>query len=304
MRVTNAQTNAMFTSNMNRNSAAMARLYQQMGNGLRIQQPSDDPIASVRILRIQREEAALGQYNKNIVNLSSSLSGAETGLKSASEAVMNINDLLLWASNGSSSAEDLRSIAGELQSLEETLVALFNARDEEGRYRYSGTRTDTPALTYDPATGRYTMTGNDQHRHAAVSNGVLLDENVTLHEVLGASPELLNELHALVQTLQDPALDPTDPGVQRQLSQMLERVDSSHRGILATMTDLGGRQNNLTLLADGNEDASISNQSLLSQLNSLDYAKATVELKAQELAWQASQKTYMLVNGLSLFDLM
>ncbi|WPP00082.1 flagellar hook-associated protein FlgL [Pseudomonas sp. HR96] len=304
MRVTTAQTQAMISGSLNRNGSAMAHLHAQMASGLRLQKPSDDPVASVRVLRLQREEAALDQYGKNIDNLSHRLAAQETGLKSGSEALLNLNDLLLWASNGANTAEDLRSMAGQMQSLEQSLVALFNGRDEDGRYRFAGTRTDTPALTFDPASGRYSLSGNDQHRQAAVANGVLVKENVTLHEVLGANPELLNDLHALVQTLQDPALDPADPAVQAQLKGMLGRVDDSHRALLGMMTELGSRQNHLSLLAEGNEDASIVHQNLREQLTALDYPKATVALAQHELAMQASQKTYLKIGALSLFNLM
>lgn len=304
MRVTNLQTTAMVTGGMNRNGVAMARLHEQMSSGLRLQKPSDDPVASIRVLRIQREESALVQYNKNIANLQSSLSAGEAGLRSASSALLNIRDLALWASNGSNTAEDLRAMASELESLEETLVALFNSRDEEGRYRYSGTLTDRPAVTYDAATGQYTLTGNDEHRQAAVANGVMLDENVSLQDFLGADAGLLNDLHALVGMLKDPLMDPSDPALQAHLATFIGTVDSAHGAVMATVTDLGGRQNNLSLLSDGNEDASIVNQTLREQLTSLDYARATVELSLHELAIHATQKTYLKINNLSLFNLL
>ncbi|MDL2424634.1 flagellar hook-associated protein 3, partial [Pseudomonas sp. BAgro211] len=61
MRITNAQITALMGGSMNSNSAALGKLMQQMSSGQRILQPSDDPIASVRMLRIQREEASLAQ---------------------------------------------------------------------------------------------------------------------------------------------------------------------------------------------------------------------------------------------------
>jgi flagellar hook-associated protein 3 FlgL len=304
MRVTHQQTTAIILGSMNRNGSAMARLHEQLSNGLRIQRPSDDPVASVRLLRLQREEAALGQYGKNIGNLASSLAGQESGLRSASSALLNARELVLWASNGTHSAEDLRAMASELKGLEGTLAGLFNSRDEEGRYRYSGTQSDRPALVFDAATGRYDFGGNDQHRQVAVANGVMVDENITLHDVLGADPDLLNELHELVAMLEDPALDPSDPAVLAKLSGLLGLVDSAHSTTLGSITDLGGRQNNLTLVGEGNEDASIVNQTLENQLKSLDVASAMLALNMHEVSMSSTQKTYLKINSLSLFNLM
>jgi flagellin-like hook-associated protein FlgL len=39
-----------------------------MANGNRIQLPSDDPVDSVRLSRLKREEAAITQYRDNIAS--------------------------------------------------------------------------------------------------------------------------------------------------------------------------------------------------------------------------------------------
>ena len=73
----------------------------------------------------------------------------ETYLKSTSDAMLSVRDLLLWASNDSNSGEDLSAIAGEMSSLEQSIVSYFNAKDEAGNYLFSGTLSNTPAVTFD-----------------------------------------------------------------------------------------------------------------------------------------------------------
>ena len=173
MRITNSQITSMMHNSMNASSAELGKLMQQMATNKRILLPSDDPIASVRVLRVQREEASLEQFRKNIANVSGSLSTQEANLKSTSDAMLNVRDLLLWAANGSNTSEDLAAMAGELSIIEDTIFSFANVRDEEGRYLFSGTLSDTPALSFDAATQTYSLTGNDKHRQAAVANGVL-----------------------------------------------------------------------------------------------------------------------------------
>ncbi|MEL7938714.1 flagellar hook-associated protein FlgL [Pseudomonas delhiensis] len=304
MRITNSQSTAILLDSMSRNTEKLSQLMQQMSSSNRIQHPSDDPIAAVRILRIQRSEASLAQYGSNIAGVSSNLSIQETNLQSTSDTLLDIRDLLLWAANGSNAKEQLGAMAGELSNLEKTLVSYLNVKDEEGRYLFSGTLTDQPAVTYDAASGTYSASGNDKTRQAVVANGVMVDENVAIRPLFGNGMDLLNGLHALVAKLQDPALDSSDPAIQQSIAATIDQLDDSHGKLLAAITDLGGRQNTLTLLDNSNQDISLVNQKVEGDLSALDYGKASIDLGNYKLALQATQKTYLTVNGLSLFSLL
>lgn len=304
MRVTNAQINAIMSNAMNTNQAKLAKLMQQMASSKRIQLPSDDPVASVRILRVQREEASLAQYTTNIDNASSSFSIQEENLRSMSSTMLNTRDLLLWAANtGANASEDLAAIAGELESLEGTILSFLNVRDEEGNYLFAGTLSDTQTVTFDAVTETYNVTGNAKHREIAVANGVLIPQNVTAAEIFGTNVDMLNELHALVNELKAPGLDSGDPAVRARITAAIDQLDVAHGGLLGAVTELGGRQNTLSLLRDSNQQVSLVNQKIEGDLSELDYSVATVDLSNYQLALQASQKTYMTINNLSLFGL-
>jgi len=299
MRISNAQLTAMMHGSMNTSSERLGKLMQQMATGERMLLPSDDPISAVRVLRIQREEATLTQYRTNIANVSGNLSKQEANLKAASDTMLNVRDMLLWAANGSNTSEDLAAIANELGTLEKTILSFANVRDEEGRYLFSGTLSDRPAISFDAATETYSLTGNDQYRQAAVANGVLVDENVTAAQVFGAGADMLNQLHALVKNLADPAID-----AGGQITATLASLDATHGRLLGAVTELGGRQNTLTLLSSSNEDVSLVNQKIEGELSQLDYAGASIDLNNYQLSLQATQKTYLKINGLSLFGML
>lgn len=304
MRITNSQIVATMHGSMNRNAEELAKLMQQMSSGKRILVPSDDPIASVRILRVQREEASLAQYHSNIRNVSGNLSTQEVNLTSISDTLLQVRDLLLWAANGSNASEDLAAMGGELGSLEETIASFINVQDEEGRYLFSGTWTERPALTFDALSDTYLATGNAKHRQAAVANGVLMDENVTALEIFGGNMDLLNALHGLVATLKAPGLVAGDPAVLQEIRDTLGHLDASHGKLLGTVSELGGRQNTLSLLNDSNGEVSLVNQKIEGELSRLDYAGATIDLNNYQLSLQATQKTYLKIHELSLFGLL
>jgi flagellar hook-associated protein 3 FlgL len=304
MRTTNSQITAVMSRSMDSSTAKLAKLMQQLATNKRIQLPSDDPIASVRLLRIQREEASLTQYGANIANVSSSLSTQEVNLTAASDTMLNVRDLLLWAANGSNTSEDLAAIAGELESLEKTLVSFINVRDEEGRYLFAGTLNDAPTLTFDSVAQTYAVTGNAKHRQTAVANGVLVPQNVTAAEIFGANIDMLNEIHNLVAALKDPLLNASDPAVRQQIDTAIDQLDATQTGVLGAITELGGRQNTLTLLSDSNEQVSLVNKKIDGDLSTLDYPAASIDLTNYQLSLQATQKAYLKINELSLFSLM
>lgn len=302
MRITNAQVTAMMHNSMNGSSAELGKLMQQLATNKRMLLPSDDPVSSVRVLRVQREEASLEQYRKNIASVSGSLATQEVNLKATSDAMLNVRDLLLWAANGSNTNEGLAAMAGELEIIEQTIFSFANVRDEEGRYLFAGTLSDLPAVSFDEATQTYAVDGNDKHRQAAVANGVLVDENVTARSVFGPNIEVLNSLHELIAQLKDPALEMS--AARADIVATIDQLDTTHARLLGTITELGGRQNTLTMLTNSNDDISLVNQKIEGELSSLDYAGATIDLQNYQLALQATQKTYLKINQLSLFSLL
>lgn len=306
MRITQAQMNAIMHSSLGQNAAATGKLMQQMATGKRIIVPSDDPIASVRLLRIAREEANLTQYQHNIDSLSGRLSAAEANLQAGSDTLLEIRDLLLWAANrGANSDEDLGSMAAELLTLEETFVSYLNVRDEEGRYYFSGTRTQQAAISIGDLTTAtpYGIVGNDAYRKVAVANDVFIEDNVTAHQVLGGNANFLNRLHELAQLMLN---DPGNIGVapRPDIGEVIGSLDKTLASLSGQITELGGRQNTLALLKDSQADVSLANQKIEGELMSLDYAKASLDLTNYQVALQATQKSYLKLHTLNLFDLM
>ena len=109
----------------------------------------------------------------------------------------------------------------------------------------------------------------------------------------------MNQLHALVdQMLTTPAAITTGIG---DAIGSLDRVLASLSG---QITELGGRQNTLSLLKDSQADVSLVNQKIEGELSSLDYAEASLDLSNYQVALQATQKSYLKLHSLNLFDLM
>ncbi|YCI82880.1 flagellar hook-associated protein FlgL [Enterobacteriaceae bacterium] len=307
MRVSAQQSYNSMNNQFNTLSTRLQTTITQMATGKRILLPSDDPIAATRITQLNREQAAIGQYQSNINAASSSMNQQESVLDSVNNTLLSIRDDLLAAQNGTLDATDLSSYGSAIESATQSIVAALNYQDEDSHYIFGGTVNDKPPIVYEDTDGdgegdEYVYQGNDNHRETTVSNGVTIDTNVSVGEMFGDDLSILNTLDDVSKTLQDPALDPTDPAVSTDIQQAIDMVDRATEGLNTAIASLGERQNTIGMLSDAQTGVSDANQDLIGQLQDLDYGPATIEFTGLQMAMEATMKTYAKVSDLSLFN--
>lgn len=301
MRIASMQFAATMNRSLSLNQDPLARLTQQMSAGTRILVPSDDPIGSVRISRLQREEAIVGQYRDNIASIQIRLNKSETFLSSMIADMNEARDLLVWAPDTSNTADDLHSMVNSLVSLRDSLFYTANQRDQEGNYAFSGTQTDMAAMGFDPAAAlgsRYTFQGNTNKQEVVIGNGVTQDANV---DVLGLET-YLNELDIAIEALETATSNGAEPVLAGKLRTALDGTDTAMALISGKIATLGGAGNVLKTLDENHANVSLSNQTAIRDIGSLDYALAATELNGYSLALQATYKSYSQITGLSLFN--
>ena len=301
MRIASTQFHTTMNTALQKASYRLEDILQKMASGEKYSLPSEHPVTTVRMSRLYREEAALDQYRDNIGALQSRLTQNEVYLNSMSNDMLSARDLLVWAADGGNTSEDIAAMAGTLQPLLDSLFYVTNSADAEGRYVFSGTAVDSPAVTYDPAAPvgtRYTFTGNTEVQQVAVGPGMTQPANVTLPEVA----TLLNQLEQTLATLQAPGVNVNDPAVRAQIDNALDGLDDAMESIAGRIAGLGGAQNILATLETSHANVSLSNKQAALTLGQLDYADAAVKLNGYSTAVQATQKAYAEVSKLSLFN--
>jgi flagellar hook-associated protein 3 FlgL len=301
MRIASMQFAATMNRSLSLNQDPLARLTQQMSSGTRILVPSDDPIGNVRISRLLREEAIVGQYRDNIASVQIRLNKSETFLSSMIADMNEARDLLVWAPDTSNTADELHSMVNSLESLRDSLFYTANQRDQEGNYAFSGTQTDMAAMGFDPAAplgSRYTFQGNTNKQEVVIGNGVTQDANV---DVLGLET-YLNELDIAIEALATATTNGSEPILAGKLRTALDGTDVAMALISGKIATLGGAGNVLKTLDENHANVSLSNQTAIRDVGSLDYAVAATELNGYSLALQATYKSYSQISGLSLFN--
>jgi flagellar hook-associated protein 3 len=305
MRISSLYNSDAMLAQLGVNGTRMSKLMEQMSTQKRINVPSDDPVAATRLVQLNREQAAIKQYQSNITGLSGALSSQEAHVTAMSNQLLSMNDKLLAAANGTHSTEDMAGFGAELSSMLDSLVASINAQNESGGYLFSGTKTDTKPVVWDETQGKYVYQGNSGSRETTVANGVNVTENTHVVGAFSGSGddlEMLNKLKALSDKMQDPNVPAGD--YQDELNEMISLSGNARDKVAAIFTDLGGRQNRLTMLGDAHTDVSMANDQVVRDLSDTDWATTSINLQLFTNSVQITNKAYSMISQLSLFSMM
>lgn len=303
MRIATSQFQATMNRGLQDNQSALSSLTERIASGKAIQVPSDDPVTAVRLSRLNREEAIVGQYRDNISAIKIRLSTNETYLTSMVNDITQSHDLLVWASDGSNTGDDLKAMVTSMTALRDSIYYSANEKDQEGRYLFSGTLTNTPSITYDataPAGSRYTFTGNTNEQKSVVGNGITQTVNV---DVKGLE-SLLNQMDTTIDQLSQPGITASTPSLQAAIKANMDGAADTLTLVSGKVASFGGAQNVMATLDGNHANVSLSNQTAILDLGSLDMTTAVTEMNGYNTALQASYKAYAKVSGLSLFNIL
>ena len=303
MRIASSQFQASMNRSLQINQGVIAKLTEQMASGNKIQVPSDEPIANVRLSRLRREENIVSQYMDNISAVKIRLSKNETYLDSMVNDMDAARDLFVWASDGANTSADLNSMVNSLSALRDSLFFNGNTLDQEGKYIFSGTATGTPALTMNAAAApgsRYSFTGNNNTQEVVVGNGITQAANVTVNGM----DVYLNKLDAAIDLLSQPGASASNPVLKAALKDALDGSDTALSLISGKIAQFGGAQNVMETLANNHSNVSLSNKVAITEIAQLDYGLAATQLSGYNSALQATYQAYSKVSNLSLFNVL
>lgn len=216
MRISSIQAFNNGVSGLGRNYSNLIRTQEQISSGNRILTPADDPVASVRLLQLEQQQAVLGQYKENLTAAKNSLTQEETTITSVVNVLQRIRELAVQAGSGALSADDRKSIAKELAEREDELLNLMNSRNARGEYLFSGFLGKTEPFLRNPD-GTYSYQGDEGQRSLQVagSSSVAINDNgKRLFEDVSNANRILNALGVNNPALPTPPLPATTiPGL-------------------------------------------------------------------------------------------
>jgi len=125
-------------SGINRQTASLLHVQQQVSAGRRILTPSDDPVAAARALEVTQSSDVVAQTTKNQSSATSALGLEDAQLSSVSDLLANSRDLVIQAGNTNLTAMARKGIATQLRANFNQLLGLANATDGTGQHMFAG----------------------------------------------------------------------------------------------------------------------------------------------------------------------
>ncbi len=146
MRVTSAMLLRTALANINSQRLRLAQTQEQATSGLRVNKPSDDPVAARLAMQVRSAQAASDQFERNVGQGQVRLRKVEVAVDESVDVIVRARELAIQASNDTLDANSRLAIAQEIASLHDELLANANAR-HSGAYVFAGYQNDAPAFT-------------------------------------------------------------------------------------------------------------------------------------------------------------
>lgn len=284
---------------LQKQSAALLHTGQQIATGRKILTPSDDPVGSARALDVSQSKSVNQQFITNQGYAEDALKLVEGQLDGAGEIIQYARGRVLAAGNPALSPADRQSIATDLRSQFDAMLAIANTRDANGDYLFAGYRSNTPPFEKTDLAG----TPGTEYKGDQGSRTMQVSSSRFMPVSFGGEVAFGSEGDGVFKVLGDfiTALE-TGSDVPGAVSTALGGLDESLDRVLTTRAQIGSQLVEVEQLGFIGSDLDLQYQTTLSDLQDLDYNEAFSRLTQQRTFLEAAQQSFLKTTGLSLFN--
>lgn len=284
---------------LQKQSAALLYTGQQIATGRKILTPSDDPVGSARALDVSQSKSVNQQFITNQGYAEDALKLVEGQLDGAGEIIQYARGRVLAAGNPALSPADRQSIATDLRSQFDAMLAIANTRDANGDYLFAGYRSNTPPFEKTDLAG----TPGTEYKGDQGSRTMQVSSSRFMPVSFGGEVAFGSEGEGVFKVLGDfiTALE-TGSDVPGAVSTALGGLDESLDRVLTTRAQIGSQRVEVEQLGFIGSDLDLQYQTTLSDLQDLDYNEAFSRLTQQRTFLEAAQQSFLKTTGLSLFN--
>ena len=253
----------------------LAKTQEQLSTGRIINRPSDSPTDATSAMRIRSAMADQTQYVRNSEDGLGWLGQIDSTLTSVLGQLRRVKELGLQGANAANSSPQAReALAIEVDQIRESMISSANAT-YLGRPVFGGVVNGEVAYAPDG-----TFVGIEGDVVRTVARGIKVAVNVTGPEAFGpAGASMFDDLARLSASLR--------AGDEAALRGGLGDVDANLTRVASVLGDVGARYNRVDRAVLAARDLTLSLSTSLSELENVDLARATMDLKMNEVAYQA-----------------
>jgi flagellar hook-associated protein 3 FlgL len=264
LRVTHSFSSQIIKANLNKRAESLTAVWQQASSGKRVERPSDDPGAVSRLLSYRSVQSEIEQRRFQAQQGISFLTAADTALSQAEQVLLKAQELATASRSGSAAEDSIRSMGIEV----EQFLAELNELAEQ---KYGDQALFAAGAVHFSAAD---MADFELERHAVFGLAFAALDQLK-DELLAAGPaaaETLNELQKAVEHIRN---------YHVQVGARTNRLE-------ALQIRLASLEQDLTARRSADEE--------------VDFAQALIDLKEEELAYQAALSATARIMKVSLVD--
>ncbi len=295
MRVSSFMMSQASIDNILKQQSDLLRAQSQLSSGKKILSPSDDPVATRKILDLNDVISTFEQFQRNSDTAGFSLSLEESVLTSATDLLQRARELAVQGLNDPTGGIGRDKIASEIRQIQDQLLSLANTQDSDGQYIFGGFNSTNIPFSGDGA-GNFTFAGDQGQKLLQVSSTRQIAAGDSGYGIFmrlpGTTANAFDTLYDLATSL--------DANAPTQAS--LNDIDAIMQNIQTTRASVGARQNAVDNQKTVNGDVIFSSKEILSSTQDIDISEAVIELNKRLTGLQAAQQTYTKIQGLSLFN--
>jgi flagellar hook-associated protein 3 FlgL len=260
---------------------------QQIGSGLSVNVPSDNPAAAAALVQIDNQTSQADQFQRSIGSIQGEIQSADSTLNSVTESLQQAISLGVEGANGTVNAQDRQAIIVQVQGIQSQLLSLANT-SFQGSYVFAGTASQTAPYVLDPSSSSgVTYQGNLGINRLTVGNDFTLQTNVPGSQLFSSpSNSVFQSIQDLITSLQGGNTASIGTAVN-EVSNALNYIDEQQvfygnalSQLTAQQTYLGSETTNLAQQesTEGGADLTVVISNLTTSQTSLE---ASLEAVAQ-----------------------
>ncbi len=304
MRISTSMIYTLGANQMNNLQNQVTTTQEQISAGTSLLTPADNPVAAANAMDVSQQQSLNTQYTANRQSAESSLNMTGSALSSMTTLLQSVKSLVISAGNPGLTAYDRSNIATQVQSDYNSLLALANATDGNGNYLFGGYQTANPPFVQTTVNGSPVVqyVGDQGVRQVQISTSEQMNLSTSGQAVLqSGGVDVFQTLNNLVGLLNAPATQ-TNAQLTTGLTLANDNVTQVlNKTIQASKFGLSPRLNAFAMNTIGSS-FDVQYSQTLSNLQGLNYAQAISTLTEQSTTLQAAQKSFALVDNLSLFN--
>jgi flagellar hook-associated protein 3 FlgL len=276
VRITNSLLQARALRALQQNLGGLERAAAVASSGLRIQNPSDDPVGVGVLLRTDHRLAGLTQYQRNIQSAETRLAAEENALETVGDLLTRARELAISQATAAATPTTRSAVVAEVAELRKSALAVANT-SVGGAYLFGGAYTDRPPLDAAGALSANTP--------ASESIPVQIGENLEI-PVTHAAAQVFQESGAIAAF--DHLITALGGGSSDDIAQAGYVANAAFVKVQSLVAEVGARGTQLSAATENIEAMQFTLTKFRADVAEVDIEAATMELVNRQTALQAA----------------